>query len=70
MPCNHPELQFGSGDYYIFCHACHGVWARMAGDGVRPEYGKDAAGNPIGAAPEKANNSFFESDPYRRRKAD
>lgn len=25
-PCIHETLAFGSGGYYIFCHACGAVW--------------------------------------------
>jgi hypothetical protein len=25
-PCRHETLTFGSGGYYIFCHACGAVW--------------------------------------------
>ena len=27
--CQHTELQFGSGDYYLFCHACGAWWAMI-----------------------------------------
>lgn len=29
--CDHTELQFGSGDFYIFCHACGAVWTPEKG---------------------------------------
>lgn len=54
-PTQHAEVQFGSGDYYIFCHACHRKWAMMGWD--QPEYGEDAAGRKIGADPLVANRS-------------
>jgi len=50
--CFHPELTFGSGDYYIFCNRCGRKWATM---GDHPEYGQDSHGQPIGADPQKAN---------------
>ena len=28
--CEHAELAFGSGDYYIFCRACHACWVRTS----------------------------------------
>lgn len=30
--CPHNEIQFGSGDFYIFCHACHSSWAMISKD--------------------------------------
>lgn len=48
ITCRHATLQFGSGDYYIFCHACGKKWA-IVGD---REYGIDKDGNHVGAAPE------------------
>lgn len=50
--CFHPELTFGSGDYYIFCNRCGRKWATM---GDQPERGHDSQGRPIGADPSKAN---------------
>jgi hypothetical protein len=50
--CFHPELTFGSGDYYIFCNRCGRKWATM---GNHEEYGHDSQGLPIGADPTKAN---------------
>jgi len=50
--CFHPELTFGSGDYYIFCNRCGRKWATM---GDQLEYGHDSQGQPIGADPLKAN---------------
>ena len=29
--CQHERLDFGSGDYYIFCHDCGRAW-RIEGD--------------------------------------
>jgi len=43
--CDHAELTFGSGDYYIFCHACGRKWAVM---GKGDEYGI-VNGKPVGA---------------------
>ena len=51
--CVHPELQFGSGDYYLFCHACNAQWMRCKPG--KKEYAIDAEGNAIGGAPEEAN---------------
>lgn len=42
--CKHTELQFGSGDYYIFCHACGAWWACV-----------DPSSNEYRPAPELAN---------------
>jgi len=57
MECKHEELQFGSGDYYLFCHACHRRWAMM---GDRPEY--DLMGK-IGADPSKCVPGFYSNEP-------
>jgi hypothetical protein len=27
--CRHPKLNFGSGDYYIFCHDCGRWWVTI-----------------------------------------
>jgi hypothetical protein len=27
--CRHPRLNFGSGDYYLFCHDCRRWWATI-----------------------------------------
>ena len=37
--CNHPELTFGSGDYYIFCYECGAIWATTSiqSDRIAPE---------------------------------
>lgn len=51
--CTHQELTFGSGDFYVFCTAC-GAWWMRRGEG-KPEYGTDASGKAIGAAPEESN---------------
>ncbi len=42
--CKHPELHFGSGDYYLFCHACGAWWATV-----------DPTSNEYKPAPELAN---------------
>lgn len=67
-PCQHIELQFNSGDYYIACHACGARWARIGPSHEQPEYGTDYKGNPIGARPELANQGFSDPDQMRSRK--
>lgn len=47
--CTHDRLHFGSGAYYIFCVDCDEHWVRHVWG--RSEYGRDAAGNQIGAEP-------------------
>jgi hypothetical protein len=59
--CHHARLWFGSGDYYLFCHACNSTWVRSGMPG-RPEYGKDASGADIGASPELANRTAIPID--------
>ncbi len=54
--CDHPKLQFGSGDYYIFCQACGGRWVRTGHD--RPEYGIDKDGKEVGGNPSVANQGI------------
>lgn len=65
LPCQHIELQFNSGDYYVACHQCNARWGRISS--TRPEYGFDAKDNPIGCAPEEANQGFNDVDQFRRR---
>lgn len=31
-PDSHATLQFGSGDYYIFCHACGRRWGVLSNE--------------------------------------
>jgi hypothetical protein len=64
-PCQHKELQFNSGDYYITCHACGFRWARIHHS--QPEYGHDKDGKPIGCTPERANVGFCDPDQFRRK---
>lgn len=51
--CDHKELWFGSGDFYIFCQNCGARWATISWQ--QPEYGYDKDGKPIGVCPEDAN---------------
>jgi len=46
--CNHEQISFGSGGYYLICLKCAATWARVGG---QPEYGFDKNGNPVGANP-------------------
>ncbi len=66
--CQHDELQFQSGDYYVACTKCHAKWGRLTMN--RPEYGVDAEGKPIGCAPEECSPGFrqFGPDQYRPRR--
>jgi len=34
--CRHPKLNFGSGDYYIFCHDCGRWWCTIEPANHRP----------------------------------
>lgn len=53
-PCHHPEINFGSGDYYIFCHGCNSKWV-MSSHAIS-EYGTDGiTGERVGGVPELAN---------------
>lgn len=31
-PCQHEELIFASGDYYLYCHTCTQYWVMKAVD--------------------------------------
>ena len=53
--CQHTELQFNSGDFYLVCTKCSSKWALVGG---QPEYGIDAKGQPIGANPLLQNRGF------------
>jgi len=33
--CPHDKLQFGSGDYYIFCQACGAWWGHIEPNGQK-----------------------------------
>lgn len=34
--CRHPKINFGSGDYYLFCHACGARWVRTCAHADHP----------------------------------
>lgn len=51
--CEHESLVFSSGDYYVFCDACHASWMRKSW--TKLEYGSDEDGKQCGGAPELAN---------------
>ena len=57
MSCQHKELQFSSGDYYILCTECSRKWATVNPE--RPEYGEDKYGRQVGADPTIANQRFI-----------
>jgi hypothetical protein len=62
--CQHKQIWFGSGDYYVFCHACGAKWVMHGAD--RPEYGEREDGTKIGGAPELSNKAkpyFDQSEP-------
>lgn len=67
-PCQHVELQFNSGDYYLTCHVCQARWARIATKTKRFEYFQLPNGEWVGACPEEANQGFSDVDQYRRRR--
>lgn len=48
MACQHENLRFGSGDFYVFCCDCRHRWATIA-------Y-KEGAGDQI--SPEDANQGY------------
>jgi len=31
MECNHPELMFASGAFYVFCPKCQQYWEELEG---------------------------------------
>lgn len=48
--CNHATVQFGSGDYYIFCHECGAWWVRTnpgSSDKPRPDLANRGAGSSL-----------------------
>jgi hypothetical protein len=64
--CQHPQLHFGSGDYYVFCSVCLARWGRLSDDG-RPEYRTLDDGTKIGCAPEEANKGYVSDGTTRKR---
>jgi hypothetical protein len=65
MDCRHEELWFNSGDYYINCWKCGASWMRR--DPTRGNEYREICGEKIGAAPELANQGFYDPWPYRHR---
>jgi hypothetical protein len=63
--CQHPQLWFGSGDYYVICRDCHAKWGRLSNDGRR-EYAT-VNGTAIGCSPDAANHGFVDDGTGRRR---
>jgi len=53
--CQHPQLWFYSGDYYVRCATCHATWGRLKFG--QQEYGM-VNGQPVGCSPEAANHGF------------
>jgi hypothetical protein len=70
-PDNHRQLQFGSGDYYIFCHSCHRKWM-LHGDAmsIQPEYYFEYyfVGNQLIYGADPSKQTYFVGDPLRTRK--
>lgn len=64
MTCQHPELSFSSGDYYVRCAACLAQWGRI-NNSKQPEYGEGADGSKIGCTPEEANQGFTADNKVR-----
>lgn len=54
--CQHPQLWFASGDYYVTCPACLARWGRLSNDGRR-EYAR-VKGIKVGCEPKEANQGF------------
>ena len=54
--CDHPNLRFGSGSYYVFCTSCMARWVRH--NKIQPEYGFDASGSHIGSDPSLVKNNL------------
>lgn len=61
--CQHEEIWFNSGDYYVTCMQCHARWGRLSNDG-RKEY-SEVNGIKIGCAPEEANVGYREGPAKR-----
>lgn len=53
-PCHHPEINFGSGDYYIFCHGCNSKWV-MSSHAISEGGIDSTTGQRVGGTPELAN---------------
>lgn len=47
--CTHDTLQFGSGDFYLFCHECGGKWGRISQNFARldPDEANRGAGSQL-----------------------
>lgn len=47
--CIHPKLNFGSGDYYLFCHDCGGWWVCIdpATHKLAPELANQGVGGQL-----------------------
>ena len=63
--CQHPVVQFNSGDYYVACESCDARWGRITWK--QHEYGEDKDGNPVGCAPGESNQGFCDPDHRRHR---
>lgn len=37
LTCDHPELYFGSGSYYVICRACQQFWVRIKNQDNEPD---------------------------------
>jgi hypothetical protein len=62
--CKHESLQFGSGDYYIFCHECGRKWCMMSN--FIPEYTLGPVGKSIaGADPSNCVPGFSDGRPRK-----
>jgi len=58
-PDNHRQLQFGSGDYYLFCHSCGRTWM-LKGDrsSTQPEYSYSPSGKLVVGADASKQTPF------------
>jgi hypothetical protein len=69
MSCQHDNLQFNSGDYYLTCVLCGARWGRI-NNLKQPEYGLDKDGKPVGCTPEEANNGWYDQNQIRQKRYD
>lgn len=47
--CAHETINFGSGDYYLFCHGCNRVWVMTSWDSPDHPPRPDLANKGVGA---------------------
>lgn len=63
--CHHETLNFGSGDFYLFCHACGARWATIDyadpskswSDEIAPQAANQGVGGQLSGQPRSALTS-------------